>query len=277
MPKHKLIFVTGLSGAGMSSALKALEDIGYEVIDNFPLALLESLLKDKSEKPIAIGIDSRTRNFSATRVKKAIKAYEATLCFITCKHSVLQKRFTETRRKHPLAKDRPVSDGINKEMELLAPLKEAADLVMDTTDLSIHDLRRMIEGHYLPDNQQKLSVTLTSFGFKNGVPREADIVMDVRFLKNPHWDKKLKKLTGQNKAVGSYIKEDESFEEFIENFQRLIEPLLKRYSHEGKSYLTIAIGCTGGKHRSVFVVEILNKWLKKQGISTHIRHRDMPI
>jgi len=159
----------------------------------------------------------------------------------------------------------------------LAPLKEAADLVMDTTDLSIHDLRRMIEGHYLPDNQQKLSVTLTSFGFKNGVPREADIVMDVRFLKNPHWDKKLKKLTGQNKAVGSYIKEDESFEEFIENFQRLIEPLLKRYSHEGKSYLTIAIGCTGGKHRSVFVVEILNKWLKKQGISTHIRHRDMPI
>ncbi len=276
MENKDLIIVTGLSGAGMSSALKALEDIGYEVLDNFPISLIEELLSEKQSKPIAIGIDSRTRNFTPAKLKKAIKTYKAKLCFVTCKHSILQKRFTETRRKHPLAQDRPVSDGINKEMELLAPLKDIADLVIDTTDLSIHDLRRSIEGHFKTEGSEKLSVTLTSFGFKNGVPREADIVMDVRFLRNPHWDKKLKKLTGQNKAVGAYIAEDKSFEEFIENFQTLIEPLLARYSHEGKSYLTLAIGCTGGKHRSVYVVEKLSKWLKKLGVSTHIRHRDMP-
>jgi UPF0042 nucleotide-binding protein len=276
MTQNNLIIVTGLSGAGMSSALKALEDIGYEVLDNFPISLIKELLEEKTDHPIAIGIDSRTRNFSASKLKTAIKKYNAQLCFITCKHSILQKRFTETRRKHPLAKDRPISDGINKEIELLAPLKEIADLGIDTTDLSMHDLRRMIEGHFTENNEQKLSVTLTSFGFRNGVPRESDIVMDVRFLRNPHWDKKLKSLTGQNKKVGNYISEDEGFDEFIQNFKNLIEPLLARYSHEGKSYLTISIGCTGGKHRSVFVVETLSAWLKYLGVKTHIHHRDMP-
>jgi UPF0042 nucleotide-binding protein len=277
MTQNNLVIVTGLSGAGMSSALKSLEDIGYEVLDNFPISLLGDLLKEKTDRPVAIGIDSRTRNFSAAKLQSALKKYEAQLCFITCKHSILQKRFTETRRKHPLAKDRPISDGINKEVELLAPLKDIADLVIDTTDLSIHDLRRMTEGHFAAESAQKLSVTLTSFGFRNGVPREADIVMDVRFLRNPHWDKDLKPLTGQNENVGNYISEDESFDEFIQNFKNLIEPLLARYSHEGKSYLTIAIGCTGGKHRSVFTVETLNAWLTDLGIHTHTHHRDMPI
>ena len=277
MVQNNLIIVTGLSGAGMSSALKSLEDIGYEVLDNFPISLIEDLLAERTEQPIAIGIDSRTRNFSASKLKAAIKKYKAQLCFITCKHSILQKRFTETRRKHPLAKDRPVSDGINKEIELLEPLKEIADLNIDTTDLSIHDLRRMIEGHFAIGSTQKLSVTLTSFGFKNGVPRESDIVMDVRFLRNPHWDKDLKHLTGQSSKIGAYVSEDDSFDEFIQNFKNLIEPLLARYSHEGKSYLTISIGCTGGKHRSVFVVETLNAWLKDLSIKTHIHHRDMPV
>lgn len=277
MPNQKLIIVTGLSGAGMSSALKSLEDIGYEVLDNFPVSLIKELLSEKTARPIAIGIDSRTRNFSAPKLKKAIKDFNAQLCFITCKHSVLQKRFTETRRKHPLAQDRPVSDGINKEVELLRPLKDMADVVIDTTDLSIHDLRRMVQGSFALENAQTLGVTLTSFGFKNGVPREADIVMDVRFLKNPHWDKNLKALTGQNKDVGAYIATDESFDEFIQNFKTLIAPLLARYTHEGKSYLTIAIGCTGGKHRSVFVVETLAKWLKNLDIKAHINHRDMPV
>lgn len=275
MSDNKFLIVTGLSGAGMSSALKYLEDIGYEALDNIPLSLIKPLLKEKTEKPIAIGVDSRTRNFSAAKLKKAVKEYKAKLLFITCDDHVLHKRFTETRRKHPLAKDRPVSDGIKKEQELMNSLKSVADETIDTSELSIHDLRRTIEGNFLEEKQQRLTVTLISFGFKNGVPREADIVMDVRFLKNPHWNKKLKPLTGKDKKVGAYISEDESFELFIENFKNLIEPLLDRYTHEGKSYLTIAIGCTGGKHRSVFVTEKLAKWLKKLGVKNHAKHRDL--
>lgn len=270
-----LIIVTGLSGAGMSSTLKNLEDLGHEVLDNFPLSLIEQLISENSDKPLAIGIDSRTRNFSPAKLKKVIKEHNAQLIFMTCKHSVLQKRFTETRRKHPLAKDRPVSDGINKESELLKPLKEIADLVIDTTEFSIHDLRRNIEGHFSEEKNNRLAITLISFGFRNGIPRDADIVMDVRFLRNPHWDKKLKKMTGKDKAVGAYISEDESFVPFIENFKALIEPLFDRYNHEGKSYLTVAIGCTGGKHRSVYSVETLGKWLKKLKIKNHIKHRDL--
>ncbi len=275
--KNKLVIVTGLSGAGMSSALKALEDNGYEVLDNFPLSLIDDLLEEKADKPIAIGVDSRTRNFSVPKLKKAIKRYDAHLIFMTCKHSILHKRYTETRRKHPLAKDRPVEDGITKEFELLNPLLDIADLVIDTTELNIHDLRRQIQESYASENAQRLTVSLVSFGFKNGVPRGSDIVMDVRFLKNPHWDKKLKALTGQNSKVGKYIQEDENFDVFIQNFQNLIEPLLGRYHHEGKSYLTIAIGCTGGKHRSVYTVEELGKWLKKLKVKNNIKHRDMPV
>ena len=273
---NNLIIVTGLSGAGMSSALKALEDNGYEVLDNFPLTLIDDLLKEKSNKPIAIGVDSRTRKFSASKLKIAVKKYKACLIFMTCKHSILQKRFTETRRKHPLAKDRPVSDGITKESEMLEPLKETADFIIDTTELNIHDLRRTVEKNFAHKDAQRLAVSLVSFGFRNGVPREADIVMDVRFLKNPHWDKKLKPLTGQNKEIADYIESDENCEIFIQNFQSLIKPLLERYHHEGKSYLTIAIGCTGGKHRSVYTVERLQKWLKKLKVKTHLKHRDMP-
>lgn len=277
MTNKKLLIVTGLSGAGMSSALKNLEDLGYEVLDNFPLTLIDQLIDKKSDRPIAIGVDSRTRNFSAAKLKQAVKKHDAALVFITCKHSVLQKRFTETRRKHPLAKDRPVSDGINKEMELLKPIKEQADLVVDTTEFSIHDLRHVIDGHFARENKQRLAVTLVSFGFRNGIPRDADIVMDVRFLANPHWDKKLKPLTGRDKKIGAYIEKDESFAPFMKNFQNMIEPLLERYNHEGKSYLTIAIGCTGGKHRSVFTVETLNKWFKGLKIKTHVKHRDIPV
>lgn len=275
MSDQKLIIVTGLSGAGMSSALKSFEDMGYEVLDNFPIDFIEHLVAKKRERPIALGIDTRTRNFSAAKLKKTVKTYKADLLFITCKHSILQKRFTETRRKHPLAKDRPVSDGIAKEQEILAPIKEAANRVIDTTELSIHDLRRTLEGYYTLENKQKITISLVSFGFRNGVPRESDIVMDVRFLKNPHWDKKLKPLNGTNKAIGDYIKQDPSFDEFMTNFKTMIEPLLERYNHEGKSYLTIAIGCTGGKHRSVFTVETLSAWFKTLGIKANIKHRDL--
>ncbi len=273
---NSIIIVTGLSGAGMSSALKALEDLGYEVLDNFPVSMIDPLLQDSDNtKPIAIGIDTRTRGFDPDTILETVQGIGATLVFLSADEQVLQKRFTETRRKHPLATDRPVSAGIRKELELLYSLRDQADVMLDTTNLTIHDLRRTMEGQFSLHGASALTLTLMSFGFKYGVPREADLVMDVRFLKNPHWVEELKNQTGQDAPVGTYIEEDESFAPFIENFKKLLTPLLPRYAHEGKSYLTIAVGCTGGKHRSVYTVETLKPWLENQGFPLHIKHRDM--
>lgn len=273
---QKIIIVTGLSGAGMSSGLKVLEDLGYEVLDNFPVSMIRPLLEDSDNpKPLAIGIDTRTRGFDPDTILDTVQGIGATLLFLTADEPVLQKRFTETRRKHPLATDRPVSAGIRKELEILYSLRENAAHVIDTSNLTIHDLRRVLEGQFSLEEHGSLTLTLMSFGFKYGVPREADLVMDVRFLKNPHWVDELKNLTGLDQAVGTYIREDEAYESFIGNFKNLIEPLLPRYAQEGKSYLTIAIGCTGGKHRSVFTVETLKPWLENQGLPVNIKHRDI--
>lgn len=273
---NSIIIVTGLSGAGMSSALKALEDLGYEVLDNFPVSMIHPLLQDsENQRPVAIGIDTRTRGFDPDTILETVQGIGATLVFLSADEQVLQKRFTETRRKHPLATDRPVSAGIRKELELLYSLRDQADVMIDTTNLTIHDLRRTIEGQFSLHGASALTLTLMSFGFKYGVPREADLVMDVRFLKNPHWVEELKNQTGQDAPVGTYIDEDEAFTPFIENFKNLLAPLLPRYAQEGKSYLTIAIGCTGGKHRSVYTVETLKPWLEAQGFPLHIKHRDM--
>ena len=216
-----ILIITGLSGAGISSSLTSLEDLGYEVFENFPLEFIDGLIEQEPNKAIAIGIDSRIRHFSTKEILEKTKSLNAQLIFVTCDKATLHKRFTETRRKHPLAKDRPVEDGITKERELLLALQDKANLLIDTTDLSIHDLRRLLKGHFALENQHSFSVSLMSFGFKSGVPREADIMMDVRFLRNPHWDQELKALTGQNERVGKYIKEDENFEPFIENFKNL--------------------------------------------------------
>ncbi|NCC20931.1 MAG: RNase adapter RapZ [Alphaproteobacteria bacterium] len=274
---EKLLIVTGLSGAGMSSALKSLEDFGYEVLDNFPIPLLDPLLdqEETEGRRIAVGIDSRTRGFSPVALIDTVDRRGAELLFMTCDDAVLQKRFTETRRKHPMAKDKPVKDGIRLEHTLLEPVQARAHLVIDTSGLSIHDLRRMMEGYY-GSPEGRLTTTIMSFGYRNGLPREADIVMDVRFLRNPHWDPKLKPLTGKQKKVGAYIEEDENFAPFIENLKKTLAVALPRYAHEGKTYLTIAIGCTGGKHRSVYVAERLAEWLEHRKLPVHIVHRDMP-
>ena len=273
---NELVLVTGYSGAGMSSVLKTLEDLGMEVFDNFPLALVEPLLKDTSKlAPIAIGIDTRTRGFSPESIMETVKHFKAKLLFITCDDHELQRRFTETRRRHPLAKDKSVRFGINQERGLLEKIQYNADQVIDTTTLSIHDLRHILEGYFSIHPQQELTITLMSFGFKHGSPREADIIMDVRFLENPHWVEELRPLTGKDTRVGEHIEKDSNYEHFIENFKALIEPLLPRYAHEGKKYLTIAIGCTGGRHRSVYTVEKLSHWLKDMGSLTHIEHRDI--
>jgi UPF0042 nucleotide-binding protein len=276
--KGHIVIVTGLAGAGMSSALKHLEDLGYEVFDNFPVTLVDALINDTKKaggQDIAIGIDSRTRGFDQTAIMQAVMRHRAKLLYMTASDEVLLRRFTETRRRHPLAKDRPASTGISLDKELVGELRDKADVVIDSSHLSVHDLRRMLEAQVLPEGARHLTVTLMSFGFRNGVPPEADIVMDVRFLQNPHWVPELRPLTGRDAAVGAYIEEDAAFAGFLEGFRALVAPLLPRYAQEGKSYLTIALGCTGGRHRSVYSVEKLKPWLEAQGFKSHILHRDM--
>lgn len=272
-----LLIVTGFSGAGISSSLKTLEDMGYEVFDNFPLTLLNPLLEDKEagKGPLAIGIDTRTRGFDPDSILSEARNIDATLVFLSADEAILQRRFTETRRRHPLAGDRPVSAGIKKEQEWLQPLQNNADIQIDTSELSIHDLRRVLEGHFSAGESAEMTVTLLSFGFKKGLPREADIIMDIRFLKNPHWVGELRPLTGRDQAVADYIGADEMAMPFFERFKAMLAPLLPRYRQEGKSYLTIAFGCTGGRHRSVYFVETLKPWLEKQGTNVNTVHRDL--
>ncbi len=280
LPRHvddRIVIVTGLSGSGMSSALKCLEDLGYEVFDNFPLSLVDALIQDQNApgRPVAIGIDTRSRGFDSGAIADLAQVNQARILFVTCDENILQKRFSETRRRHPLATDRPVSAGIKKELTLLHPLRDLAHLILDTSDLSIHDLRRIISGHFGGASPQGLTVTLLSFGFKFGIPREADMLFDLRFLKNPHWEPELRPLTGLDAKVGDYVASDLDYSRFLSDVQQLLAPLIPRFSAEGKSYLTLAIGCTGGRHRSVYTAEKLAQWLKERGISANIEHRDI--
>lgn len=273
-----VVLVTGLSGAGMSTALKGLEDLGYEAIDNLPISLVKAAVDDRPEenpRPLAIGIDCRTRDFDAEKLIMCKQHLSANLLLITCADLILQQRYSETRRRHPLAADRSVSDGISKEHELLSPLFDHADKVIDTTELSVHDMRRIIAGSYRTEHAYGLLTFVTSFGFRNGIPREADLVFDVRFLWNPHYDPELKPLTGQNPKIQKRLSAEDGYKTFFADLTQMLENLLPRYQEEGKSYFTIAIGCTGGRHRSVFVAEKLYEWLGSNGHSTGIKHRDL--
>ncbi|KAA1053554.1 RNase adapter RapZ [Azospirillum argentinense] len=279
----QLVLVTGMSGAGMSIALKALEDLGYEAVDNLRLSLVPALLEqaDPRKRPLALVIDSRTRDFSAHAMLEEVEALKAhaelevRLVFLDCGDETLQRRFTETRRRHPLAIDRPVPDGIQLERAMLLPLKQRADVTIDTTQLSIHDLRRILAGNFQIGTQAALQVFVTSFSFRMGLPREADLVFDVRFLTNPHYDPELRPLTGLDPRVAARVEGDPDFAEFFRHLTELLQPLLPRYNQEGKSYLTIAVGCTGGKHRSVFVAERLAAWLGGLGLKVGISHREL--
>ena len=275
--------VTGMSGAGLSTALKCLEDLGYEAVDNLPMNMVDALVEqgDLLSRPVAITVDARTRHFSSDALMARIEALAARpdlsvrLIFLECADEILQRRYTETRRRHPLAVDRPVADGILRERTLLAPLKERADVTIDTSLLSIHDLRRILAGHFKLSAEPTLHVFVTSFSFRQGVPREADLVFDVRFLTNPHYDPRLRPLTGLDAPVAARVAEDPDFEAFFRHLTDLLQPLLPRYNQEGKSYLTIAIGCTGGRHRSVFVAKSLAEWLGGQGYKVGLTHRDL--
>ena len=285
--KAEIMIVTGLSGAGRSTCLKLLEDYNFEAIDNLPLTLISDLLsplisnsKNRTLKKIAIGVDPRTRGFSAqsllnTLEKLQLKKAKFSIIFLDCNDENLIRRFTETRRKHPLANDRPVSDGIRAERRLLEEIRQAAHITMDSSNLTLPEFQILIKKTLNLEKNKKLTVTVISFGFRNGLPPEADMIFDVRFLSNPHYDPKLQPLDGRQSEIANFIESDPAFKPFFDNLTRLLNPLFPRYSAEGKSYLTIAFGCTGGKHRSVFVAEKFVHWLQKSDYSLSTRHRDL--
>jgi len=280
--RRRVVLVTGMSGAGHSTALKILEDAGYETIDNLPLNLLDAVLFEPgSSRNLAIGVDTRTRRFAAGAVVEYLRDLSAqsdlavTLIFLDCQDDALVRRFTETRRRHPLARDRPVADGIWAERRLIAPLKARADLMLDTSAYSPGELGRVLSGHFGLGEAAAMAVFVTSFSFRQGLPREADLVFDVRFLINPHYDPALRPLDGRDAEVAAYIEKDPEFAEFMARLTSMLAPLLPRYEREGKSYLTIALGCTGGRHRSVLVAERLGAWFAEQGRPAETSHRDL--
>ncbi|WP_413206521.1 RNase adapter RapZ [Rhodospirillum sp. A1_3_36] len=281
--QRRVLMVTGMSGAGRASALRALEDLGYEAVDNLPLYLLDALIATGREEPspLALGIDTRTRGFDTVSVLSALDrlkeddGFDPHLVFIDADNDVLERRFTETRRRHPMAQERPVADGIAMERRLLTPLKDQASRRIDTTTLAPGQLKNILEAEFSLETGGEMTLFVTSFGFRNGLPREADLVFDARFLNNPYYDPDLRSLTGRDPAVAAFVSADPDYEPFLSRVTDLLDLLLPRYEKEGKSYLTIAVGCTGGKHRSVYTAERLAAWLDERGYRARIRHRDI--
>ncbi|HMG47505.1 MAG TPA: RNase adapter RapZ [Allosphingosinicella sp.] len=283
---QRILLVTGLSGAGKSTVLKTLEDLGWETVDNLPLSLLEPLLATPPSvgaergRPLALGLDSRTRGFDAERLVQQIKAVgerkrrSVETLYLDCMGPELLRRYSETRRRHPLAPDRPAIDGIAEERELTAPLKRWADHVIDTTDSDVPALQQQIRDRFATGGESP-TLSIMSFGFARGIPRNADLVLDMRFLRNPHWQEDLRDLTGLDEAVGAHIAGDEAYEEAMARIEDLLLTLLPRYRAEGKSYVSIAFGCTGGRHRSVHVAERVAARLRMAGFSPSLDHRDL--
>ena len=285
--QRPFVLVTGLSGAGKASILRALEDLGFETVDNPPLGVLEALVGD-GDLPLAAGIDSRTRDFDPATALRLLGRLRrrpeiaVTLVFVTAEEAVLLRRFTETRRRHPLAPGGPlgsrVTDGIAREAALLGPLREVADWMIDTSELPLPELRRMIARRFRSAEGAPgaaLAITVVSFAYSKGLPREADLVFDLRFLRNPHYDPALRPLTGRDPAVAAHIEADPEFAPFWQRMTAFLDPLLPRYVAEGKKYLTIALGCTGGRHRSVLAAERLANHLLRHGWQAEIVHREL--
>ena len=282
-PAPRISVLTGMSGAGKTVALKALEDLGHESVDNLPLSLIDELVGPgrRNPRPLAVGIDIRTRDFTTDRLAARLDALAALpgavvrLIFLDCGDDVLRRRFSETRRRHPLAADGPLREAIGRERALLAPLRERADAVIDTSVLNHAGLKRRLAGVCGSDGAPAPALSLISFAYRHGLPPEADIVFDVRFLANPHYRPELAGLSGRDAAVAAHIEADPGFAPFFGALAALLAAALPGYRAEGKSYLTIAIGCTGGRHRSVFVVEKLAALLAARGQAATATHRDL--
>lgn len=272
---NNIVLVTGSSGAGKSIALKALEDLGYDAVDNIPLSVLPVLINSfPKDDMLAIGVDARNQNFTPEKFIEITKGFDFEMLLLDADTDMLIRRFSETRRRHPLAKDRPIADGIKLEKHMMKKLKVAADFVVDTSNFSQTDLRNWVRGNFGKD-KESLQVTITSFSYKRGVPREADLVFDTRFLHNPFYEEQLKSLDGRSEKVRDFVKKDKLYAGFMDNLTSLVIPLLPAYKKAGKTYLTIAIGCTGGQHRSVCVAEELGVAMKDAGFELQVRHRDV--
>ncbi len=277
-----LVLVTGPSGAGRSTAINALEDLGYEVIDNLPLSLLPRLLDGPPpSRPLALGVDVRNRDFGTSALIEMIDRLAADpdqtaqVLYLDAAEEELVRRYSETRRRHPLAPAGPPMAGIARERDLLVPIRSRADVLIDTTGLSPHDLRADIDRWFATGDGRRLGVTIHSFSYKRGLPRGMDIVMDCRFLRNPHWDENLRPLDGRDAAVDAYVAADERFDPFFERIKSLTDLLLPAHKDEGKAHLSIGFGCTGGQHRSVAVAERLAAALAQDGWQVSKRHREL--
>ncbi len=284
----QVLLITGLSGAGKSTTLKTLEDIGWETIDNFPIRLVENFLntplpssRGDVDPPLAIGFDSRTRGFEPDKLIQRIKTlqdnenYLISTLYLDCGDGEIERRYSETRRRHPLALDRPAKEGISLERSRLEPLRRWADHVIDTSGLSTNSLQRNIRQQFAIANTDSTTVTITSFGFSRGLPNNIDLLFDVRFLSNPFWEEHLKLMTGLDDEVEEYISKDPAYKEAMQRFEDMLKFLLPKYRDAGKSYVNIGIGCTGGRHRSVHVAEALHKNLHAAGFSITVSHRNL--
>ena len=280
--KIQLILVSGPAGAGRTTAIRSLEDLGFEAIDNLPLDLVKSVLKPKkaSEK-IAIGLDTRGRDFSVEGLLGLLKSLsnlehvDFELLYLSCTKEVLLRRYSETRRRHPLADGKPPHEGIEQELILLEPIRHKADILIETSDLTLHDLKASINKLFLNTEVNLLSISLKSFSYKRGLPRGADMTFDCRFLKNPHWQDELRDKTGLDHSVRKFVLSDPKSSEFIKRVTKLLLFLLPEFKKEGKSSVEIGFGCTGGIHRSVAVTETVAKALADLGWNVSIKHREI--
>ncbi|MDR5653137.1 RNase adapter RapZ [Ruixingdingia sedimenti] len=279
---QRLVLVTGPSGAGRSTAIHALEDLGCETIDNLPLSLIPRLLDGPPlERAIALGIDVRNRDFSATALIELIdrltrdERVALEVLFLDCRADILIRRYSETRRRHPLSPAEPPQTGILAEADLLAPIRVRADILIDTSDMTPHDLRAEIARWFGAAPHQRMAVSVQSFSYKRGVPRGVDMIFDCRFLRNPYWDPVLRPRDGRDTEVAAHIAADPRFTPFFSRLSDLVQLLLPGHIEEGKTHLSIGFGCTGGQHRSVAVAEKLADTLAAAGWQVSIRHREL--
>lgn len=280
--RSKIVLVTGPSGAGRSTAINAFEDLGFETIDSMPLALFPQLLAGPSVgRSMALGIDVRTRDFAPFKVLalldmiKGLEEYEGSLLFLDCTTETLLRRYSETRRRHPLAPDETPIKGIEKEQQLLEPLRDLADVLLQTTDFTPHDLKAEIGAAFGGVTSDILAISVQSFSYKRGVPRGVDMMLDCRFLRNPHWEESLRVKSGLDPEVKEYVAADPRYSAFFLQLLEMVLLLLPAYQQEGKAHFSIGLGCTGGQHRSVAITEELSKALAAQGWQVSIRHREL--